>query len=299
VARLGWIYTGSSTRFSRLTAEASQEKRNRVCSQLKILHDAMFENLSAKWSIYDMLPHSLMGCFGGEISEDLFEPAIAKAKQCWEEMQTAIDNGREGRVARAARITLGTQSGLRVLFRKFKSGDFPSLRCFPPLFVQVQELALAPTSARKVEEPHAQVSRFLSTTTHVLPASTCAALRREQNLRLIDNSESFFFILSRWRGYGVAAKVLKLTGVHTKGVSTAKLLPRVYRYKLADQFKKLEPQKKALETLQAHKKNQEQQLLKLESRYTSCLHPRPRNPRTKTQTTKLYSNNGFPNSNGR
>ena len=131
------------------------ESRAKFAHQVAELKRQITETLSSKLSHHDMIPWKASGGFGEHFG--LKDEGRECLKQCIAELDSAMANPKQRRaVHRISRRLFSLEGDLRAMIEGYVQYDM-ELTDIPALFVEMQELSLAPLVERSVEVIHASI----------------------------------------------------------------------------------------------------------------------------------------------
>lgn len=87
-----------------------------------------------------------------------------------------------------------------------------SLKDFPKLFIELQELSLCILVERKPESIHAPIKAETKASRGVLPGFTCAKIRASYTLSLHKDAATFGYICDTWAAKNIVRTLLEFDG---------------------------------------------------------------------------------------
>ena len=179
----------NSDRLQDLLSRVPGNKRADIVEEQALLRQLLHEQLSQKMAFWKVIPWRALGVFhspcGGQLSK-----SKEILSQCRDQYDKAIADGLSEQQHRVSHLLFKAGTGCRDELDDFL-GNGQRLIDYPTAYAALQEYALAPLVERSIEAVHAVIKRIGKGVTNTTPPFIAAALRENQNLKLLRNNADF------------------------------------------------------------------------------------------------------------
>lgn len=182
----------SSLELRRRVASLTEEDRALVMHNLEGMRSAWCEEMQAKFSYWDELPHCLMAMYPKDgRSQDFAKAAVAK----WDDL---VARGGTRSVHRVASRLLSPDAGLPFAGLVRSLAESGVMR--DELEVELLEMSMVSTYEQRIEEVHARVYQLNASVGRNLEVPiTCARLRQNETFEKLTDWRATAFVTHIWK----------------------------------------------------------------------------------------------------